>query len=53
MPYKRVGSKVYKILPDGKLRLVPGGDHKGDVAKAKKHLAALQINVEKGNGHRK
>jgi len=46
MPYKRVGAKVYKVLRDGRLRLVPGGDHGKDKGAAEKHLAALRINVE-------
>lgn len=46
MPYVRKGDKVYKVLDNGKLELVPGGDHKGDVAAAQRHLEALRINVE-------
>lgn len=46
MPYRRIADKVFKVLPSGKLRLVPGGNHHGDVSKAQKHLVALNINVE-------
>lgn len=49
MPYKRVGTKVYKILGNGKLHLIK--DHK-TVEKARAHLTALNINVSaKEAGH--
>lgn len=49
MPYKLSGKKVM-VEKNGKWQLVKGGHHR-TLGEAKRHLAALQINVE-GKGHK-
>jgi len=45
VPYRRIGRRVYKVHEDGKIELVPGGEHE-NAHKAQKHLKALYANVK-------